>query len=428
MGKTKKTDKVSIKSIIYASSGTVLEWYNFSIYAYIAVIISTIFFPHGDEIVAIISSFGIFAASYLIRPLGGAFFGSLGDRIGRKKVLIFSIVLMGISVLIIGSLPTFHTIGYAAPILLTIAMLLQGFSMGGQFSGVQVMLLEQAGENRRGLVSAFGTLVSGCGVLLSTLVLTILTSVLSKDAMLEWGWRLPFFLGALMSIYIIILQLKMEESPHFEKLKKNKSLAKAPVRELFKYSKSKLAIAIFIIGYSSLAYYMIAVFLPTFLTSIVGLKSSTVMAITTLSIGIYAFTAPLWGYISDKVGRRPVLFTAVLIEAICIYPMFYLFIHGNVFLVCVALLILMLPISAYASTCCSAVNEQFSTKERYSGGSIGINIGVAIGGLTPLISTELIHVTKSNMSPAILLLIGAVIILYVIYKMKETSGKELEEV
>jgi len=423
----KEIKKGSIKNIFYAASGTALEWYNFSIYGYIAATISVLFFPHGDKMVALISSFGVFAASFLIRPLGGAFFGNLGDKIGRKKTLIVSLIVMGIATLMIGVLPTYDKVGYLAPLLLTIGMLLEGFSMGGQFSGVQVMLVEHAGVKSRGFVAAFGTLVSGCGVLISTLVITIITETLSKNQLLAWGWRIPFFIGVVMTVVIIFFQLKMEESPEFEKAKINNTLSKTPVGDLLKYSKLKVFRGMCIVGYSSLAYYMMAVFLPTFLTTFMGFPKSQVMMYTTIAVAIYAFTAPIWGYLSDSIGRKKVALTAVVIEAIIIYPMFYLFTHVHSISVAAAMFVIMIPVSAYAAIACSIVNEQFTTKERYSGAAIGINVGVAIGGLTPLISTELINATGNKMVPGLMLLVGAILLIIVISFMKETAGTELKE-
>jgi len=421
---------VSKRTIWYAAIGTALEWYDFSIFIYVTPFLAPLFFPREDRIVAIMSTFGIFAAGYFMRPIGGIFFGNLGDKIGRKKVLILSVILMSIPMIVISVLPTYHTIGIWAVVILLLMRMVQGFSVGGEYTGVLVMLLEQSEPKNRGFITSFGTFVSGSGVLLSSIVVLILTVTLSNAQMLAFGWRIPFIIGIFLAIYSLIMQKNMEESPHFTKLKEEKHLAKFPAWEALKRYPGRILIAFFLTGYLGVAYYMVSAFMPTYLKSILMMNPSTVMVVTTIVAAVYAFSAPLWGKCSDKIGRKKQMIGASIAFIILGYPMFWLLLHsgGNLFIILIAELALIIPVTAFTAAFVSAVNELFPTKERFSGAAIGYNVGNALFGATsPIIFTYLIEATGNKLSPSYYFIGGAIFIIFVILCMKETAGTELVE-
>ena len=421
-------EMISKKSIFCAAIGTALEWYDFTVFIYIAPVLSKLFFPTEDKMAAIISTFGVFTAGYLMRPIGGIILGNLGDKIGRKKVLILAVWLMAIPMTVISFLPTYHSIGITAVVILILARMLQGFSVGGEYTGVLVMLLEQAKPENRGFIASWGTCVSGSGVLLSSLVVTLTTGLLGDEAMHEWGWRVPFMIGILIAAFSLVMQFQMKESPHFKKIKEEGKIAKIPAWEALKQYPGKIFIVFCLTGYLGIAYYMVAAFLPTYLTLVVHFPSEEALILTTIIAALYAFTAPLWGMLSDKLGRRPLMLGASIFFVVGGYPVFKLFTTGNLFYAYIAAIVLMTAVTAFTAAFVSAVNELFPTKERFSGMSIGYNIGNAVlGGTAPLVSTMLISWSGSSVAPCYYLIAGGIAIIFVILKMKETARIPLKD-
>lgn len=421
-------NKLEKKTIIYAAIGTVLEWYDFTIYIYIASILSTLFFPTEDKLTSIISVFGVFAAGYLTRPLGGIFFGSIGDRFGRKKALILSVMFMTMVTLITALLPTYSQIGITAAILLTLVRMLQGFSVGGEYSGVLVMLIEQAGARNRGLITSFGPVVNGLGVMMSSFLIAMLTTFCSEQQMNSWGWRIPFIIGTLMGILFMLIQSQMKESPHFNKIKKENKILKTPLIEAFKKYPGKILTGVCLSGYVGISYYVLVAFVPTYLVSIFGVSSKSVMYISSIAALFYAFSAPFWGWLSDRVGRKKVLLYSSLTAIILVYPMFMLFATCSFLAILVSEIILTLIVVSFETTFDSAISELFPTKERYSGMAVSYNIGLSIlGGISPFLSMYFIKVTGSNFAPAFFFIISAVLIVFVVFKMKETAFIPLED-
>lgn len=419
---------ISPKNVIFAGLATSVEYFDFALFAYVTVFISAAFFPDSNSTVATIKTFGMFAAGYLMRPIGGIFFGNLGDKIGRKKILIITVSLMAISTAIIAFTPSYQNIGIISVILIIFARMIQGFSIGGEYNGVLAILSESAPDNKRGLITAFGTFFSGFGVFLGTVVVFIFSSFLTGEQMHAYGWRLCFIIGTVMAIIVLVLQFRQDESPEYLKAKEDGVLEDAPVISAIREYPYQIFVVFALAGYLGIVYYMVAAFIPSLLESGLHYTTNMAMLVTMIASICYFSTAPLWGMVSDKVGRKKVLLTSCTAIGILVYPSLYVIdTMGSPLLSCVMMSILMLLISAATATFVVTINELFPTHLRFSGVATGYNISNALlGGTVPLVSSLLI-VYFGQMAPALYAVIASVVIVVIVARMPETKGIELKE-
>jgi len=417
---------ISVTTILGASFATLIEWFDFTIYIYIASYISKLFFPPQHGLAGLLETFGVFAAGYLMRPVGGIVFGILGDRIGRKKTLILAVCCMGVSIIMTGILPTYQQIGMAAPLLLLLARMLQGFSVGGEQTGVIVMLIEQADQRYRGLYTSIATFISGNGVLLSALLATMLTQHLSYQQMMHFGWRIPYLIGCILTLIALVVQWHMNESPFFIELSQENNVDNKPMRGALASHPRAVAIVFSLAGYIGIAYYLNSAFLPSYLINILNTPTETSMMIASISAFTYAYSAPLWGLLSDYIGRKSLLITGVTCLLLFSYPLFLMFGSHVLSYMIIAAVALMLMVSACTPPFITAISELFPTEHRYSGVSFGYNIGNALfGGTTPLISTYLISITGHPLAPCWYLIAASFPMLWIIFKMPETKSVSL---
>ncbi|OIN84462.1 MFS transporter [Francisella sp. TX07-6608] len=419
---------ISPKNVIFAGLATSVEYFDFALFAYVTVFISAAFFPDSNSTVATIKTFGMFAAGYLMRPIGGIFFGNLGDKVGRKKVLIITVALMAISTAIIAFTPSYQQIGIVSVLLIIFARMIQGFSIGGEYNGVLAILSEQAPDNKRGLITAFGTFFSGFGVFLGTVVVFLFSSFLSESQMLSYGWRLCFVIGMIMAILVLILQFRQDESPEYLRAKHDNLLEDTTVVSAIREYPYQIFVVFALAGYLGIVYYMVSAFIPSLLEGSLHYSTNVAMLVTMVASICYFATAPSWGMISDKVGRKKVLLTACIGVGILIYPSLFIINSMNSpILSCIVMSLLMLLISAATATFVVAINELFPTHLRFSGVATGYNVSNALlGGTVPLVSSILI-VYFGQMAPGIYAIIASVVIVVIIAKMPETRGIELEE-
>ena len=416
------TKKERLKTILIINLGTVLEWFEFCLYGYLATYLSLLFFPKDDHATAMIAIFGIFAASYIMRPLGGFILGSLGDRYGRRFAIKLSMTLMCVPMLLMTIMPTYSSAGIWAVFILLFARMIQGFSIGGEYTGILVALAESSHSKYRGLTSSLASLASQIGVIFSAATIGILSSLLTNKQMLSYGWRIAFFIGLILAISSTILQGKANESPLFKKIKSENKISKKPLRDAIAGNKMPLVWTFVLTGYIGIAYYMMATFLPNILISDRGFETSKIMLITVIVSCIYAVFSPLFGYLSDIYGRKPVLYIPIILITILSYPMFMMFNNGGLNSILIAELILAILISAMTASFQIVVSELFPTKYRYSGMSAAYNSGNAIfAGTTPMICLWLAGVFNSNYAPSFYLIIASIITLITIYKMPETN-------
>jgi MHS family proline/betaine transporter-like MFS transporter len=412
--------------------GNFMEWYDFGVYGYIATTIAQVFYP-GNSVSAVhlIATFSTLAAAYVVRPLGGFVLGPLGDRIGRKRVLVITILLMAVGTTMSGLLPGYSTIGVWAPILLLVARIFQGFSTGGEFVGAMTYLVERAPAHKRGMMVGFLPLGNLIGFVLAGLLVTALQAWLPSRDMLAWGWRIPLLLGAPFGVLALYLRLRIEESPAYEQVTHSTD---APVdrgwqqfrRTVVEQWKPMVICAALVVT-SQAPDFMLTGYLPTYLKVVVhvGNTAALVMIVATLAVLMAAvvFVAML----SDRIGVKPIMWTGCGLLVAASVPAFLLMRFGGIFpLVFIGVLLIGLMELCFDSTTPSALPALFPTRVRNGALAISYNIALStVGGTTPLIAQALISGTGNAMVPAYMLvfagLVGTVTLLF----MPEVAGKPL---
>jgi len=417
------------KAVVGASIGNAVEWFDFAIYGFLATIIAANFFPKGDDTAALLSTFAIFAAAFFVRPLGGLVFGPLGDRIGRQRVLALVILLMSGATLAIGLLPTYQSIGIAAPILLLLFRCLQGFSAGGEYGGGAVYLAEYASDERRGFVVTFMVWSGLLGFLLGSVTVTVLQASLPADGMASYGWRIPFLLAAPLGLIGLYIRLRLDDTPEFTELRKENKVAKRPLREAFITSWTSILAVFGLFLIFNVGYYVVFTFVPNYFIKTLNFgRTESFVSITLATLVALVLTLP-FAALSDRIGRRPMLIGGSVLFVAFAYPLFLMINSGSLGAAIWAHCALAAIEAVYISAAVSAGVELFSTSVRYSGFSIGYNIAVAgFGGTTPYVLTWLTAKTGNVTVPAFYLMAAAAVSLVAVVTLRETAGRPLRAV
>lgn len=412
-----------------ASIGNAVEWFDFAIYGFLATYIAAHFFPAGNETAALLNTFAIFAAAFFMRPLGGFFFGPLGDRIGRQKVLAIVILLMSGATLCIGLLPTYQAIGVAAPLLLLGLRCLQGFSAGGEYGGGAVYLAEFASDRRRGLTITFMAWSGVVGFLLGSVTVTLLQALLPAAAMDSYGWRIPFLIAGPLGLVGLYIRLRLGDTPQFAQLNKADQTADKPLREALSTSWRQILQVIGLFIVFNIGYYVVFTFLPTYFIKTLNFsKSDAFTSITLACLVALVLILPL-AALSDRIGRRPLLIGGAVAFALAGYPLFLLLTSGSLVAAITAHCLLAAIESVYISCAVSTGVELFATRVRFSGFSVGYNMCVALfGGTTPYVVTWLTAATGNSIAPAFYLITAAVVSLVAVLTLRETAGRPLTQV
>jgi len=414
------------RAIVGAAIGNTVEWFDFATYSFLAVTLAAVFFPPDDPTAALLSTFAIFAAAFFVRPLGGLFFGPLGDRIGRQRVLATVIILMSLSTFVIGLLPSYATIGVWAPLLLVIARCLQGFSAGGEFGGASTFLAEYSPDERRGFLVSwleFSTLI---GFMLGSVLVLFLSTVLPEDVLISWGWRIPFLLAGPLGIVGLYIRLRLEDTPEFRALEETGEVSQSPFRETFVENWKQILQVGGLVIIQNIGFYVVLSYMTTYFQDPLGFSPTAASLSTTITLLVGMALIPPLGALSDRIGRKPLLLASCIGYAVLTYPLFLLLNMGNLFAAILAQVALGALLAVFISTSIAALTELFPTRVRYGGFSIGYNFSVAIfGGSSPYLAQYLVSTTGNPLSPAFIVIGGAGATLLVILTVRETAGTDL---
>ena len=413
------------KSVFATGIGNAMEWFDFALYSYLAVIISKNFFsPVQNDELKLIFTFATFAIAFLLRPVGGIVFGKIGDKLGRKVVLTFTIIMMAISTLIIGLLPTYDQIGIWAPILLLLARILQGFSVGGEYAGAMVYIAESSPDNKRirlGSGLEIGTL---SGYIVASILVTVLFWTLSDAQMNSWGWRIPFFLSAPIGLIGLYLRTHLEETPIFENdIADQKD--QLSVIEIIKQYKKDILLCIVFVAFFNITNYVLLGYMPSYLDETVGISDRISTPITAVVLLIMVPFALTFGRLGDKIGNKKVISFGLILGILVSVVSFQFLNIGGLGFLFLGLLLLGIVLSVYEGTMPGSLPTLFHTDIRYRTLSWTFNISVSLfGGTTPLVASWLVHVTGNNLAPAFYLLGVSVICLIVVLTLFEDTSKK----
>jgi MHS family proline/betaine transporter-like MFS transporter len=421
-----RRSQVALVPITAGAIGTVIEWYDFAVYAYFASFLGKNFFPSAIPLRSLLLSFAVFGVGFFMRPIGGFVFGHYGDRAGRRNALAATVILMGVSTFLVGVLPTYTQVGVMAPILLVCLRLLQGFSAGGEWAGAAAFMVEYAPPSRRGFIGSWQQVSVGGGFLLGSAIATLLTSVMSPEALTSWGWRIPFWSGLIMTAVGLYLRLAVEETPRFRALQQAGQIAGAPIVEAFARYRGGLLKAIGFTLSGTVAYYVFLAYFPTYVSSVLRLPLRDASSINTLGLVLFLVLVPFLGILSDAVGRKPLLYAHGALAAVLAYPLF-LWMESRTFVVILIAQVLGVFIQAlFSGAAPAAYVEMFPTRIRYTAISVPYNLAVAaFGGTAPFIATYLVSTTGNHLSFT-LYLIGAGIVSFLTYlTLPETYRSDL---
>jgi metabolite-proton symporter len=383
----------SVRRVIVASLiGTSLEWYDFFLYGSAAALVfNTLFFSSFDPLIGTLLAFATFAVGFVARPIGGVMFGHYGDRIGRKNVLVMTLLLMGMATLLIGLLPTYASIGVAAPIILVTLRFLQGLGLGGEWGGAVLMALEHSNPRRRGLNASWPQVGVPMGNLLAAAVLGLMTVVLSDVAFLSWGWRVPFLLSGVLVIVGLWIRLTITESPLFAKLERSRTKARMPIIDVLRVYPRSLLTAIGARIGTDVAFYTFALFILTYVTSELGLPRRTALTAVFIGSACQLVLIPLFGALSDRIGRRTVYLAGAVGATGWVFAFFALLDTRSTAAIIAAAVVALLLHAAMYGPQAAFIAELFSTRLRYSGASLGYQLaGVFGGALAPIIALSLL--------------------------------------
>ncbi|MFJ6698412.1 MFS transporter [Streptomyces sp. NPDC091272] len=427
--------RTGIARVVGASLiGTTVEWYDFFLYGSAAALVfNTLFFPSSDPLVGTLLAFVTYAIGFAARPLGGVVFGHFGDRVGRKKLLVLSLLMMGGATFAMGLLPTYDSIGVGAPILLTLLRLIQGFALGGEWGGAVLIVSEHGGDRHRGFWASWPQAGAPGGNLLATGVLALLAAVQSEEAFLSWGWRIPFLLSGVLVIIGLWIRVSVSESPVFLAAQaKARADAEhgvkeqAPVVEVFRRSWREVLTAIGTRFGENVSYYLLTSFLLVYVTAHLGLPKSTALNAVLIGSAVHFVTIPLWGALSDRIGRRPVTLIGSAGMAVWAFVFFALLDGKSFAVITLSVTAGLLLHGAMYGPQAAFISEMFDTKVRYSGASMGSQLAsIVAGALAPIIAVELLKDFDTTL-PLSLYLGGAALVTTVtVFFARETRGRDL---
>lgn len=440
-------DKPRMRRAVAATAvGNMMEWFDFGVYAYVAVTLGKVFFPSDNPATQVVSTFATFAVAFLVRPLGGLVFGPLGDRIGRRRVLSTTMIMMAIGTFAVGVLPGYDAVGFAAPLLLLACRVVQGFSTGGEYAGATTYIAEFAPDQRRGFLGSwldFGTFV---GYSMGSGVVTVLTAILGGDGMVAWGWRVPFLVAGPLGLIGLYMRLRLEETPAFqleaeraaeaaeeaaarggtEPIEEARQSGKGRLKEIFTRHWQAVLICMGLVLLYNVTNYMVTSYLPTYMTSTLGQRATVAQTLVLGTMIVVALTITVVGRSSDRWGRRPMFMVGSVGLVVLAVPAILLIQAGGILLPAIGCLVLGLLLVIFAGTSAATLPALFPTRLRYGALSISFNISVSLfGGTTPLLASWLVATTHNTLVPAYYLMVAGLVGLVATIFLYETAGKPL---
>ncbi|MFH8222006.1 MFS transporter [Streptomyces sp. NPDC018057] len=420
--------------------GTTIEWYDFFLYGSAAALVfNKLFFPDSDPLVGTLLSFLTYAVGFAARPLGALVFGHYGDRLGRKKLLVLSLLMMGGATFAIGLLPTHASVGSAAPVLLTALRLVQGFALGGEWGGAVLLVSEHGDARRRGFWASWPQTGAPAGQLLATGVLSLLTAVLSDDAFGSWGWRIPFLLSGVLVMVGLWIRLSVDESPVFRQALAQAEARKAaqaddpgaqaeklPLVSVLRHHWRDVLIAMGARMAENISYYVITAFILVYATTSAGVSKQTALNAVLIASAVHFAVIPAWGALSDRIGRRPVYLLGAAGAGLWMFPFFSLIDTGGFGSLILAVTVGLVLHGAMYAPQAAFFSEMFATRMRYSGASIGAQFAsVAAGAPAPLIATALLSDYDSSTPISLYVIAASVLTLIAVGVAKETRHRDL---
>lgn len=409
------------KIIAAGAIGNVLEWYDFAIYGYFASSIGRVFFPKEDPVAQVLSAFGIFAIGFFMRPIGGALIGYIGDRLGRRAALTFSVTAMAVPTFLVGVLPGYSVLGVMAPVVLTLLRMIQGLSVGGEYTTSIVFVVEHAPPGRRGLIGALGCCGAVGGILLGSASGALLAKLMSPEAMDTWGWRIPFLAGLVVGLVGYFLRRHIQDSaprPH--------PVGRSPLIDTIREHWGLLARLAGLSVYNAVGFYLMFVYVVSWLQLADGVAPAQALEINTLNMLLIAPVMVAAGWLSDRFGRKPLMLTATVLGFFAAVPMLWLMHHSSPGLIFAGQLGFVLAIGMFLGAQPTAMVEAVPVAVRCTAIALGYNITLGfVGGASPMVATWLVHRTANDFVPAFMVMVAAAVSFLSVLLFRENSREAL---